>query len=105
MRETKTRENELGFSDAGLALYDAVVPNCPAVLERGGYTLKEIARDRVRTVRDSATINWSLKESAGATIPATLRRLLAHYDYPPDGEDRVLGHIPEQAGLCAQEAT
>jgi len=103
MRDTKTRENELGLSDAEVAFYDAVVHDS-AALELGDDTLKAIARDLVKTVRDSATIDWNLKESVRATMRAKVRRLLARYDYPPDKEDRAIELVLEQAELFAQEA-
>lgn len=104
MRDTKTRESELGLSEAEVAFYDAVVQNDSAVLELGDDTLKAIARDLVKTVRDSATIDWSLKESVRAKMRAKVRRLLARYDYPPDKEDRAVELVIEQAELFAQEA-
>jgi type I restriction enzyme R subunit len=104
MRDTKTREDELGLSDAEVAFYDAVVQNDSAVLELGDDTLKAIARELVETVRESATIDWNLKESVRATMRAKVRRLLARYDYPPDKEDRAIELVLEQAELFAQEA-
>ena len=63
MRKSETRASELGLSSAEVAFYDAVVQNDSGVLELGDDVLKEIAQALVRTVRESATIDWNLKES------------------------------------------
>jgi len=59
----------------------------------------------VATIRDSATIDWNLKESVRAMTRAKVRRLLAKYDYPPDKEARAIELVLEQAELFASEET
>ena len=103
MRKSETRASELGLSSAEVAFYDAVVQNDSAVLELGDDVLKEIAQALVRTVRESATIDWNLKESVRAAMRSKVRRLLARYDYPPDKEDRAVELVLEQAALFADE--
>ncbi|WP_419818769.1 type I restriction enzyme endonuclease domain-containing protein [Glaciibacter flavus] len=48
----------------------------------GDEPLTTIARDLVRAVRESATIDWNLKDSVRTTMRSEVRRLLAGYDYP-----------------------
>ena len=55
----------------------------------GDDTLKKIAVDLVWAVQQSATIDWSLKESVRAAMRSKVRRLLAKYDYPPDLEEQA----------------
>jgi type I restriction enzyme R subunit len=104
LRATHQREATLGLTHAEVAFYDAVVQNDAAVMELGDDTLKAIARDLVRAVQESATIDWNLKESVRAAMRARVRRLLAKYDYPPDKEDRAVDLVIEQAELLATEA-
>lgn len=104
MRDMDTREDELGLSETEVAFYDAVVQNDSAVLELGDEVLKAIAHDLVDTVRESASIDWNLKESVKAAMRAKVRRLLAKYDYPPDKEERAIELVLEQAELLALEA-
>jgi type I restriction enzyme R subunit len=104
MRDTETRESELGLEPAEVAFYDAVVQNDSAILELGDDVLKEIAQALVKTVRESTSIDWNLKESVRAAMRSKVRRLLARYDYPPDKEDRAVELVLEQAELFAQEA-
>lgn len=48
------------------------------------------------TVRHSAAIDWTLEDSVTAAMRATVRRLLAEYDYPPDLEDAAVELVLEQ---------
>lgn len=101
MRESKARAGELGLAEDELAFYDAVCQNDAAVLELGDDTLKAIAHALVKAVRESATIDWNLKESVQAGLRAKVKRLLARYDYPPDKEERAIELVLEQAQLFA----
>lgn len=104
MRDTGTREQEFGLSRTEVAFYDPIVQNDAAVMELGDEVIKAIARELVITVRESATFDWSFRESVRAAIRATVRRLLARYDYPPDKEERAVALVLEQAELFALEA-
>ncbi|MBX3313770.1 MAG: type I restriction endonuclease subunit R [Actinobacteria bacterium] len=101
LRESRARAGELGLAEDELAFYDAVCQNDAAVLELGDETLKAIAHALVKAVRDSATIDWNLKESVQAGLRAKVKRLLARYDYPPDKEERAIELVLEQAQLFA----
>jgi type I restriction enzyme R subunit len=101
MRESKARSGELGLAEDELAFYDAVCQNDAAVLDLGDATLKAIAHALVTAVRESATIDWNLKESVQAGLRAKVKRLLARYDYPPDKEERAIELVLEQAQLFA----
>jgi type I restriction enzyme R subunit len=101
MRDQSTRHERLGLTEAEAAFYDAIVQNDAAVLEMGDETLKTIAAELVTSVRQSATIDWNLKESVQATMRAKVRRLLAKYDYPPDLEEKAVELALEQAELFA----
>jgi type I restriction enzyme R subunit len=102
MRDSKARAGELGLTDDELAFYDAVCQNDSAILELGDDTLKAIAQALVKAVRESATIDWNLKESVQAGLRAKVKRLLARYDYPPDREERAIELVLEQAQLFAE---
>ena len=104
MRDAEARGSELGLRDDELAFYDAVCQNEPAVLELGDDVLKLIAQELVKAVRESASIDWNLKESVRAGLRAKVRRLLTRYDYPPDKEERAIQLVLEQAELLAEEA-
>ncbi|MFK5159701.1 type I restriction endonuclease subunit R [Propionibacterium freudenreichii] len=102
MRDDKTRHQELGLREDEVAFYDAIIQNDAAVLELGDEVLKEIARKLVKAVRESATIDWNLKNSARAAMRSKVRRLLARYDYPPDAAAKAIELVLEQAELFAK---
>jgi type I restriction enzyme R subunit len=104
MRDAHRRGQELGLADDEVAFYDAIVQNAAAVLELGDDTPRRIARELVRSVRESATIGRNLKDSVRAAMRAKVKRLLTRYDYPPDKEERVIELVLQQAELFAAEA-
>lgn len=102
MRENNDRHNRLGLSVSEAAFYDAIVQNDSAIQEMGDDVLKKIAVDLVVAVQQSATIDWSLKESVRAAMRSKIRRLLAKYDYPPDHEEKAVELVLQQAELFAR---
>ncbi|HLI50969.1 MAG TPA: type I restriction endonuclease subunit R, partial [Thermomicrobiaceae bacterium] len=101
LRDQSNRHTQLGLTEAEAAFYDAIVQNDAAVLQMGDDTLKKMAAELVDSVRQSATIDWNLKESVRAAMRAKVRRLLAKYDYPPDLEEKAIELVLEQAELFA----
>jgi type I restriction enzyme R subunit len=104
MRDQAKRHEQLGLSEAEAAFYDAIVQNDAAVLQMGDDKLKNMAAELVRSIQQSATIDWNLKESVRATMRAKVRRLLAKYDYPPDLEEKAVELVLEQAEVLAAGA-
>ncbi len=104
MRDAHQRGELLGLADDEVAFYDAIVQNDSAVLQLGDETLKKIAHELVAAVRQSATIDWNLKDSARAEMRAKIKRLLTRYDYPPDKEEQAIDLVIQQAELFASEA-
>ena len=101
VRDDQNRFEQLGLREDEVAFYDAVIQNDSAVLELGDETLKAIARDLVKSVQQSATIDWNLKESVLATMRSKVRRILARYDYPPDAEEQAVELVLKQAEVFA----
>ena len=105
MRDARKRHEELGLREDEVAFYDAIVQNDSAVMELGDETLKAIAKELVKSVRQSATIDWNLKESVLAAMRSKVRRILAKYDYPPDSEAKAVELVLEQAEVFADEVS
>jgi type I restriction enzyme R subunit len=101
MKSEMARHEALGLREDESAFYDAVSRNSAAVLELGDETLKEIARKLVVAVRQSATIDWNLKQSVQAEMRSKVRKLLDRYDYPPDEEEEAIEFVLKQAELFA----
>ncbi len=103
MRKAHQRGEDLGLSEAELAFYDALEVNDSAVKVLGDETLRTIARELVETVRNNATIDWTVKESVKARLRTVVKRLLRKYGYPPDKQEKATRTVLEQAELYAQE--
>jgi type I restriction enzyme, R subunit len=101
LKDEHERGAKLNMSDAELAFYDAVRANEAAVLELGDETLRLLASELVRTVRQNATIDWREKETVRARLRAAVRRLLTRYGYPPDGREEATDLVLVQAELSA----
>ena len=70
------------------------------------YHNRVIAAELVTSVRQSATIDWSVRESARAKIRVMVRRILKKHGYPPDLQAEATQLVLEQAEvLCADWVT
>lgn len=103
MRQAQDRGEELGLTDDELAFYDALETNDSAVQVLGDETLKTIAVELVESVRNSVTIDWTLKESAKAKIRLAVKRILRKHGYPPDKQAKATQTVLEQAAVLWQD--
>ena len=96
------RGHDLGLTDDEVAFYDALAANESAVQAMGDAKLKVIAAELITKVRQSVTIDWTLRESARARIRAMVKRILNKYGYPPDLQEEAVKTVLHQAELlCA----
>lgn len=102
MREADQRGEELGLTEDEIAFYDALEINDSAVQVLGDETLRIIAQELVRAVRNSVTIDWTVRENVRAQIRVMIKRILRKYGYPPDKQEKATQTVLEQAELlCA----
>ena len=105
IRDAAHRGEDLGLNDDELAFYDALAQNESAVQAMGSDELKVIAGELVTKVRESVTIDWTVRESARAKIRVMVRRILRKHGYPPDLQAEATILVLEQAeALCADWA-
>jgi type I restriction enzyme R subunit len=97
MREADRRGEQLGLSEEELAFYDALETNDSAVKVLGDETLRTIARELVETVRENASIDWTLRENVRANLRRLVKRVLRKYSYPPDKQEKATQTVLEQA--------
>ena len=71
--------------------------------ELGDETLKAIARELVETVRNNATIDWTVRETVRAKLRVMVKRILRKYGYPPDKQEKATITALEQAELIARD--
>ena len=103
MREANARGEELGLSEEELAFYDALETNDSAVKVLGDDTLRTIARELVKTIRNNVTIDWTLRENVRANLRRLVRRILRRYGYPPDKQERATRTVLEQAEMLSAD--
>ncbi|MBC7819765.1 MAG: DUF3387 domain-containing protein [Planctomycetaceae bacterium] len=105
LRDAAKRGEELGLNADEKCFYDALAMNDSAMQAMGIDELKVIATELVTSVRQSATIDWTVRESARAKIRVMVRRILKKHGYPPDLQDEATKLVLEQAEvLCADWA-
>jgi type I restriction enzyme R subunit len=96
------RGDALGLNDDEVAFYDALASNESAVKAMGNDELRVIAAELVTQVRNSVTIDWTMRESTRAKIRVMVRRILRKHGYPPDLAEEATQTVLAQAEvLCA----
>ena len=103
MREAYSRGEKLGLDFRELAFYDALYVNDSAVKILGDDILKHIAQELLKTVRNSTTIDWTIKESVQSALRRNIRRILRLHGYPPDLQEKAVETVIEQAKMLAEE--
>ena len=105
MRDAQQRGEDLELTEDELAFYDALETNDSAVKVLGDETLRLIAQELVRTVKQNVTIDWTVKETVRAKLRVMVRRILRKYGYPPDKQEKATDTVLKQAELlCADWA-
>ncbi len=104
LRDEPKRAEEMGLSEDELAFYDALAQSKSAVEVLGDAKLRTIARALVKSVRESATIDWNLRESVRAGIRLKIKKILKKHGYPPDASECATEQVLEQAELLCQVA-
>lgn len=103
MDAASKRGEDLGLTDDEVAFYDALATNDSAVQAMGDEKLKVIAAELISKVRQSVTIDWTLRESARARIKVMVKRILNKYGYPPDLQEEAVKTVLQQAELLCAE--
>lgn len=103
VREAGRRGEQLGLSEDEVAFYDALEVNDSAVKVLGDATLKLIAKELVRSVKSSVTIDWTVRENVRAQMRVIIKRILRMYGYPPDRQMRATELVLEQAEVLCKE--
>jgi type I restriction enzyme R subunit len=103
IREADRRGEALRLSEDEIAFYDALEVNDSAVKVLGDETLRTIARELVKAVRNSVTIDWTVRENVRAQIRVMVKRILRKYGYPPDKQARATELVLEQAEVLCED--
>lgn len=103
LREAGRRGEKLGLTDDEVAFYDALEVNDSAVAVLGDETLRLIAQELVKAVRNSITIDWTVRENVRAQMRVIIKRILRKYGYPPDKQARATELVLEQAEVLCRD--
>jgi len=101
-KETE-KGNDLGLTSTEKAFYDALSCNRSAVEMMGDAKLLEIAKELVKRVKASTTIDWTVRQSAKDKVKLEVKRVLRFHKYPPDDEPRATETVLEQAEMHAED--
>lgn len=96
------RGEAAGLIKEEVAFYDALASHETAEQVLGDETLKLIAHELTKSIKENMSIDWNLRESARAKMRITVKRLLKKYGYPPDVQKAAVDTVIEQAELMAQ---
>ncbi len=103
IKEEKSKGEELGLSEEEEAFYDALANNESAKEILGESILIMLAREISKTIRENATIDWTLRENVQAKLRVMVKRLLKKYGYPPDKRKMAVELVLKQAEEQAKE--
>ena len=98
------RGERLGLSEEEIAFYDALADNESALEILGNETLRLMAAELVRIIRQNAGVDWTLRKNIQAKIKVSVKRLLKKYGYPPDKQKLATENILKQAELLCRDA-
>lgn len=97
--EADKRGEALGLSDEEIAFYDALADNESAVELLGNETLRLMAVELVKIIRQNSGVDWTLRKNIQAKMRISVKRLLKKYGYPPDKQLLATENILKQAEL------
>lgn len=97
VRAARQRGEEEGLSNDEIAFYDALAENQSAVDVMGNNSLKVIAHELLASLKGSASVDWSHRESARARMRVLVKRILRKHGYPPDLQDAAVQTVLRQA--------
>jgi type I restriction enzyme R subunit len=105
LRAANQRGEKLGLTDDEVAFYDALGVNDSAVAVLGNETLRIISLELARAIRNSITIDWTVRENVRAQMRVIIKRILRKYGYPPDKQARATELVLEQAEVICKDWT
>lgn len=103
MKEADKRGDRLGLDYREYAFYTALEVNNSAVAVLGDDILRHIAQELLKTVRNSTTIDWTIKESVQSALRRNIRRILRLHGYPPDLQEKAVETVITQAKMLAED--
>lgn len=103
--EMDSEAKHMGLTDFEYAFYTAVANNDSAKELMQQDKLRELAVVLTETIRQNASIDWTIKESVKAKLKVAVKRILRKFGYPPDMQMLATETVLKQAEMIANELT
>ena len=103
--EMDNEAKAMGLTDFEYAFYTAVANNDSAKELMQQDKLRELAVVLTETIRQNASIDWTIKESVKAKLKVAVKRILRKFGYPPDMQMLATETVLKQAEMIANEIT
>ncbi len=101
--EMDNEAKHMGLTEFEYAFYTAVANNDSARELMQQEKLRELAVVLTETIRQNASIDWTIKESVKAKLKVAVKRLLRKFGYPPDMQLLATDTVLKQAEMIANE--
>ena len=101
--EMDNEAKHMGLTEFEYAFYTAVANNNSAREVMQKDKLRELAVVLTETIRQNASIDWTIKESVKAKLKVAVKRILRKYGYPPDMQMLATETVLKQAEMIAGE--
>lgn len=102
MMDAEKEGNSLGLSNEEKAFYDALTR--PQAV-KDFYTndqLVALTKELTETLRRNRTIDWNRRDSERANMRRLVKRLLKHYNYPPEDAEDAMNTVLKQCEQWAE---
>jgi type I restriction enzyme R subunit len=102
MMDAEKEGNSLGLSTEEKAFYDALTR--PQAV-KDFYTndqLVALTKELTETLRRNRTIDWNRRDSERANMRRLVKRLLKHYNYPPENAEDAMNTVLKQCEQWAE---
>lgn len=94
---------DMGLSEFEYAFYTAVASNDSARELMEKDKLRELAVVLTKSIRENASIDWTIKDSVRAKLKVIVKRILRQFGYPPDMQLLATETVLKQAEMIANE--
>ncbi|WP_421724784.1 type I restriction endonuclease subunit R [Bauldia sp.] len=102
VRAAHQRGEEEGLSREEISFYDALAQNESAVEAMGDTHLKVIAQELLKSLKNTASVDWQHRGSTRARMRILVKRILRKHGYPPDLQDAAVQTVLQQAEALAE---
>lgn len=103
IKSMDTEYEKLGLTEYEYAFYCAVANNDSAKEIMQTEKLRELAVVLFERLKNSASIDWTKRESVRAKLRVTVKRTLRQFGYPPDMQKLATDTVLKQAEQLARE--